>query len=322
MITNSIIAWGDQLGAQMTTFAALYFIAEETGSDLCFYKEFKEFRRGFAILNNFDIPSTTGTGNKICFKRRLWIPLPELYCLQFKGKYRSVANYKRIYKDKIKNSLDLWFYRFVTMLFYPDFKKLYGKNGVNCDKKILELIQPNKNFDIKSGYGTYQDWKKYNYDILNFFSFKKEIRETAECIYNKLNVSKETVSIHFRKGDYLLLSSLNLGLDYYQKALQFFDNKRYSLVIFSDDIDACKDTGIFDNYEVVYMNPNSAGVDMCVMSLCKNNIIANSSYSFWGAFLNRNIHKRVVCPKDFIGKSAPEYLYINGNYYPEEWTAL
>ena len=322
MITNSIIAHGDQLGAQMTTLANLLFLAKENNQDLCFYKEFKNFRRRFLILENFNIYNQMCGEIQIKFTRRLFLPIPELYCLQFREhkKIKSIANYKRIYKAKFQNFLDMCFYR-GCRLFYRDFKMVREKNDVHCAQSLLKL-ESNKNYDIQSGFGTYQDWKKYNDLISNFFQFKNEIVHQGNLIYNSLNTQKPTVAVHFRKGDYLILSSLNLTLDYYKKALELFDKDKFELVIFSDDIESCKNTGIFDGYIIHYMDAHSAGVDMYVMSLCDNNIIANSSFSFWGAYLNKNKDKKVVCPHDFIGPTAKDYLYMNGNWYPETWIAL
>lgn len=320
MITNSIIAYGDQLGAQMSTLAQLVYIAKENNQDLCFYNEYKNFRRSYCILKSFDMPTQMSGGGQIKFTRRLWLPIPELYCLQFKKKEKSVANYKRIYKDRIKNLMDRCFYR-GCRLFYPDFKIMEGKNGVHCDFNLLNL-NPKKNYDIQSGFGTYQDWKKYEDVVLDLFRFKTEIVKKGDAIYKEIKTEKPTVSVHFRKGDYLILSSLNLTLDYYKNALSYFEKDKYKLVIFSDDIESCKNTGIFDGYEVHYMDAHPAGVDMYIMSLCDNNIIANSSFSFWGAFLNQNEEKKVVCPHDFIGQHCTDYVYMNGNWYPENWIAL
>lgn len=216
--------------------------------------------------------------------------------------------------------MDMCFYRGCSF-FYPDFKIVKGKNGVHCDPELLHL-NPKKNYDIQSGFGSYQDWKKYEDVVLDLFRFKNEIVQEGNATYKEIKSDKPTVSVHFRKGDYLILSSLNLTLDYYKNALSYFDKDKYKLVIFSDDIESCKNTGIFDGYEVHYMDAHSAGVDMYIMSLCDNNIIANSSFSFWGAFLNKNKEKKVVCPHDFIGQQCTDYTYMNGNWYPENWIAL
>jgi len=320
MITNSVISYGDQLGAQMSTFAELVFLAKENRQDICFFKELKNFRRRYRILENFDLPAHLQSGEKLRFLRRLFLPIPELYCLQFKLKGRSVANHKRIYFSRIRNFIDKCFFH-GCRLFYRDFIVFQGKNGVHCDTSLLNL-DSTKNYDIQSGFGTFQDWKKCQEEILNLFKFKEKIQKEAAAIYESIKGDKPTVSVHFRKGDYLILSSLNLTIDYYKKALKNFDKDKYKLLVFSDDIESCKDTGLFDGYEVCYMDAHPAGVDMRLMSLCDNNIIANSSFSFWGAFLNKNKEKIVVCPRDYVGQSSPDYLYMNGNWYPESWIAL
>lgn len=321
MITNTIIAYGDQLGAQMSTLANLVFLAKENNQKLCFYMEYKNFRRRFLILENFNI-SKSSMFDIMKFTRRFFLPVPEIYCFQFRAnkKAKSVANYKRIYKERIKNFMDMCFYR-GCRLFYSDFKIMKGKNGVHCDSNLLKL-NPKKNYDIQSGFGTYQDWKKYEDVVLDLFHFKNTIMQEGNVIYKDIKSEKPTVSVHFRKGDYLILSSLNLTLDYYKTALSYFEKEKYKLVIFSDDIESCKNTGIFDGYEVHYMDAHSAGLDMYIMSLCDNNIIANSSFSFWGAFLNKNKEKKVVCPHDFIGQQCTDYTYMNGNWYPENWISL
>lgn len=322
MITNSKIAHGDFLGAQMSTMANLVYLSKENNQDICFYREYKNFRRRFLILENFNVPKQMNGGGRIKLIRRLFLPIPEIYCLHFKSKKKN--NCVPINNSNLKYLIDLCFYR-LFRLFYFDFKVINEKQGVynnlHCDQSLLNL-ESKKNYDIHSGYGTYQDWKKYTNVILDIYQFKNEIRKEGNEIYKALKTSKPTVAIHFRKGDYLILASLNLSIDYYKKALEYFEKDSYELVVFSDDIESCKDSEIFKGYTVHYMENHSAGVDMYLMSICDNNIIANSTFSFWGAFLNTNERKKVICPHDYSGKTDIEHLYFNGNWYPEDWIAL
>lgn len=320
MITNSMIAYGDRLGAQISMFAELIYLAIENKQNLCFYKELKKFRWGYCVFECFDIQRQMNGGGQIILSRRLWLPIPEIYCLQFGKDSNSIAKWKRIFVDGNKDRWDRRFYNFCR-LFYLDFKIVRGKNGVHCDPKLLNL-DPKKNYDIQGGFGTYKDWGKYKDIILDLLVFKNDIVQTGNELYKTVKNGKPTVGVHFRKGDYLIMSSLNLTLNYYKQALSYFDRDVFKLLIFSDDIASCKDMGIFDGYEVHYMDTHSAEVDMYLMSLCDNNIIANSTFSFWGAFLNRNSNKKVVCPHDFIGEKDVNNSYINGNWYPEDWIAL
>jgi hypothetical protein len=93
-------------------------------------------------------------------------------------------------------------------------------------------------------------------------------------------------------------------------------NGNYCFMIFSDDIPYCKN--IFGDQEnVVYIDGNSQEVDLCMMSLCHHNIIANSSFSWWGAWLNSNKYKKVVAPKRWFG---PAYSHNTKDLYPQSWT--
>lgn len=322
MITCSNIAFGDQLGAQMSTFANLVYISYKNNQEICFYSELKDYKRGFLFMKYFKFFETMN------MLRRVNNKIPELYCRQFLGIDRKFAGgYKRIYKSsRVFRVLDRLYFKYIIN-HYKDFTRInYLQNSVHAHSEILTL-NTNKNYDITTGLGTYQDWKEIEDKIVNLYTFNNNIIKEGNDWF-KSNITKqdkEIVSLHFRKTDYLLVSSLNLNDNYYVKALDIFSSDKYQLLVFSDDIVSCESTllSIGKNYTITYVNPShSAAVDMYIMSLCDHNIIANSSFSFWGAMLNNNIDKKVVCPKDFIGSSSPDNMYLNGNWYPHTWTAL
>src|SRR5690606_18414183 len=114
---------------------------------------------------------------------------------------------------------------------------------------------------------------------------------------------RNSVSLHVRRGDYLIASNQHLGSicdnAYYEKAITYINEKTDSplFVIFSNDIPWCKET--FNNIDAIFVDWNTGNqsyIDMQLMSLCKHNIIANSSFSWWGAWLNNNPVKIVVSP--------------------------
>jgi len=96
--------------------------------------------------------------------------------------------------------------------------------------------------------------------------------------------------------------------------------EKFKIVVFSDDIPWCKDNIISEH--IYFSENNSNHVDMCMMTMCDHNIIANSSFSFWGAYLNQHQNKIVICPKMYIGPSNQIYQFINYNWYPKEWISL
>lgn len=111
------------------------------------------------------------------------------------------------------------------------------------------------------------------------------------------------ISLHIRRGDYISVNSnakifAICTIDYYQKAIDYFNLKFTNPVfyIFSDDIEWAKNNFKESNFKIVDINENNPQADLYLMSLCKHNIIANSSFSWWGAWLNTNQGKIVVSP--------------------------
>ena len=129
------------------------------------------------------------------------------------------------------------------------------------------------------------------------FTFKPQFLRPSRSMIGSF---EDPVSLHIRRTDYLTLSHHhnNLGLDYYEEALSHFDEDR-NVVIFSDDPEWCKEQSLFESDRFLVAEGNINYVDMCLMSLCKAHIIANSSFSWWGAWLAKS--KLVVAPKDWFG---------------------
>ena len=317
-----MISFGDQLGAQMITLAELYYISKETNQEIVFYSELKNFRRGFQFLDVFDI-DCIHLINANALSKYLSIIYDKTFCANRHDNSNWKKRMNRIYHNRLFMCLDKIYY-YIIVSNYRKYKVLNNlENNVHCDSCLLTLDK-NNDYDILSGFGTYQDWKKYENDIVKMYSFKENIINEANEDYNLLYsiINKKSVSIHFRRTDYLVMSSLNLSNEYYQKAINHFDDS-YTFFIFSDDIDSVRDENIFKDYhDVVYVDSKSAGCDMYLMSLCKHNIIANSTFSFWGAMLNKNGNKTVVCPRDFIGYTAKQLMYINNNWFPDTWISI
>ena len=194
----------------------------------------------------------------------------------------------------------------------------------------------------EKGVSTYNDiYLKHNKGIAFFFGFWQteryfaHIQNEIRSIYsfNHLNLSEksqsllsllktnESVSVHVRRGDFLNVEnevSHNVCTkDYYDKAIARMNSlsEKPLFVVFSDDIDWVKQNLSFPD-NTVYVDWNSgmdSWQDMYLMSQCKNNIIANSSFSWWGAWLNVNSNKRVIAPHRFFNdKEAPDV-------FPEGW---
>jgi hypothetical protein len=115
----------------------------------------------------------------------------------------------------------------------------------------------------------------------------------------------ETVAVHIRRGDYLKHKALGgiCDLPYYKNAIKKIEGlvERPLFVIFSDDISWCRENINVENVRFVDWNTGEQSFqDMHLMSLCSHNIIANSSFSWWGAWLNANPDKIVISPNKWI----------------------
>jgi len=192
--------------------------------------------------------------------------------------------------------------------------------------------------DDSTIYGFFQSEKYFKHieeDIRKDFTFKdnwlnpcKEFRE---------QLGEEVIFLHVRRGDpnladkrgfkwaYVNIQSQHpvQTLEYYEKALAEF-NDDLPVVVFSDSIDWCKEQDIFKSDRFMFSEPedkHSDGalvpyLDMCLMSLCDHAIIANSSMSWWGAWLIKNSNKKVIAPSMWFGSDYADKdtkdLYCEG----------
>ena len=117
----------------------------------------------------------------------------------------------------------------------------------------------------------------------------------------------ESVSLHIRRGDYLTnphVAKLHpaCGLDYYEKAIAFFETqlKNPHFYVFSDDLLWAR-ANLPTRHPTTFVdNPGKNHQDLVLMSYCTHQITANSSFSWWAAWLNRNPDKKIVCPRNWF----------------------
>lgn len=207
-------------------------------------------------------------------------------------------------------------------------------NSLLCSKKELDNIntwvqEPYFHFcenifsisDNKNLKGYYQSEKYFKHcenDLRKILTFNIDILDiAANYIIPKTDL--ELVSIHMRVGDYIGLQQYHpiLTSEYYSKALENFFDKDYHFVVFSDNIEYAK-TMLGEQENLTYSIGNSQEQDLQAMALCQHNIIANSSFSWWGAWLNNNQNKKVIAPKNWFGQ-AYEGINNTKDLYPETW---
>jgi len=162
-------------------------------------------------------------------------------------------------------------------------------------------------------------------EIRNDFTFKIPMRDKNIELANQIS-KVNAVSLHVRRGDYAnnqkYLSIHGLcSIEYYLAAIKYFSEhlKRPYFFVFSDDIKWVK-SNLKINHPCIYVDHNNGTEsynDMHLMSMCKHHIIANSSFSWWGAWLNPSSDKIVISPKQWFAKKTDTKDLI-----PPEWIRL
>ena len=209
------------------------------------------------------------------------------------------------------------------------FKKTYYERPF-----VLEPIDNCQIFDLNILNYRYKDayfrgfWQSENYfkDIrevlLQDFTVKTDPNEYRSALLKEIE-KNNSISLHFRRGDVTNPESRvgALSFDYYYKAIKFLTDKikNPNFYIFSDDIAWVKKNFKIDFPSVFIQNTFGEDYeDMRLMSRCKHHIIANSTFSWWGAWLATNLQKIVIAPERYAQKTDRP----NPDYYPKSWILI
>lgn len=189
-----------------------------------------------------------------------------------------------------------------------------------------ERVFANTHDEYLIGYWqTERYFRPFRQDIIKAFAFPPfETGSQNEALSEELK-QKCSVAVHIRRGDYLKINNTSgiCTIAYYQKAIarikEFITSDVF--VIFSDDIDWCMEQfgTIIGDADIRFVNWNKGKEsyrDMQLMSLCKHNIIANSSFSWWGAWLNQNPNKIVIAPSRWMNSEGWSEII------PEDWITI
>jgi hypothetical protein len=189
-----------------------------------------------------------------------------------------------------------------------ELNKFPNFNHQNTEVEPKSTIKVNDNF-YHNELSYNQD---YNYELDGFWQSEKYFLNISDLVREQLqptnqiieklkkHINGNSISLHIRRTDYVTSNGYHpvQSIDYYNKALEIIGDYD-QLLIFSDDINWCKENLNYKN--MVFIENQTNIEDMWLMSLCNHNIIANSSFSWWGAWLNKNEDKIVIAPKNWFG---------------------
>ena len=188
------------------------------------------------------------------------------------------------------------------------------EQSFSFDKKLFDECP-----DWVSIQGYFQTEKYFKHikkEIKGDFEFRDEIFDPCKQMLSGLD---KPISLHIRRTDYITNPNHTaLSLEYYKKALNEF-NKNSTVLIFSDDPEWCNQQELFSDDRFLISEGNSNYVDLCLMTLCSGHIIANSSFSWWGAWLSDS--NKVVAPDGWFKGSDNEHLDTK-DIIPQDWAVI
>ena len=219
------------------------------------------------------------------------------------------------YKDNILSRLEFTEESFLhsNLVIYEEPSFSYTKIPEQFDNLILKgYFQSEKYF------------KEHEEKIKNIFSESEEENAYIEKKYGDLLKNYICTSIHVRRGDYLGLKDFHpfCSSEYYMESINYLkDTEKY--IIFSDDLEWCKNNlyylGLEKQIKNVIFIDEIDFLSLRIMSKTKNNIIANSTFSWWGAWLN-NSENTVICPEQWFGEKLSHL--DTKDLIPERWKKM
>lgn len=263
--------------------------------------------------------------------RTSWLYYPDKVIDQHNG-----YELEKVFGIKCKNTPKSLLGKIYTSLRYSKNgggkKRLAVKNILRCfgiaeyrEQSSMfeqEAMKPSANMRfIWGGWHSEKYFEEVKAEVREAFTFDvKKLDQDSSEILTSIQ-SSESVSVHVRRGDYVKHSAFDgiCTMNYYEEAMKYFEEKvsEPQYFIFSDDTQWAKEHFDKPNMRVVSGHSgNEAWKDMFLMSQCKHNINANSTFSWWAAWLNPNQEKMVIVPSRFNNLNKPHEIY------PDSWIKL
>jgi hypothetical protein len=206
-------------------------------------------------------------------------------------------------------------------------KKVYKEPSLKVDDAVFRLSSP----VYFEGYWQSEDYFIDHEDLIReVFRFKMPLNSQSQQIANALAGLQNTISVHIRRGDYVNSARTNelhgiCSVTYYLQAMATIKSKLANsyFYFFSDEPEWVKQHLVADlkNYYIIQHNINAdSWQDMALMSKCRHHIIANSSFSWWGAWLNPNTEKIVIAPEKWF--NTPTDYFNDECIVPKNWIKL
>lgn len=296
------------LGNQMLQYACARSLSLLTNQDL---------RLDLSFLNDDTIPGIT-------------LRSYELACFRMEARIAGQEDIRRIVPPYHHAGNSFWrrkersFYRFWQRV--SNKKIILEKSAYEYDENVFSEL--NKSGYFMLGYFfSYRYFERFREEILADFQ-PRTLSQAAQEYLEEISERGKTCSLHVRRGDYVTNKAANsfhglCSLDYYKKAVEEISRREpeTTFFCFSDDLEWCKLHLKELNVSVVFVEQKEGMQnfeDLILMSCCAHNIIANSTFSWWGGWLNQNPQKCVIAPRNLFADPALSVADV----YPKDWIIL
>jgi len=202
----------------------------------------------------------------------------------------SIKGYKNIFKVYLKRAV------------YGGLKLfVFGNRTVTIrnETAVADALKQIKNNVLYIGYFQAQDYfENYQSEIRKLFSIKKEYVDAFGKIRAGLRKNARKAVIHIRRGDYVGLN-ISLPMSYYRNAIASISGEDIQYIFISDDPDFIRNE--FADLPDKYISTHNEIIDLQLLANADFCILSNSSFSWWGAWLNTNPEKKVFAPENWLG---------------------
>lgn len=192
-----------------------------------------------------------------------------------------------------------------------------------CTPTVYKSINYNRGgYLLMDGY--FQSYRYFDKDeVYRLFKCPDDIEKDINDQFGDIIDRYTTVSVHVRRGDFLKLPERFpfVGKSYIRNSMNYMSGENVAYIFTSDDIEWCKQH--FRGENIYYSENNSEYFDLFLSTKCNHNILSNSTFSWWGAFLNAHTDKKVIVPERWYGPVLyREADAKNGELIPQEWITM
>lgn len=237
------------------------------------------------------------------------------------------------FHDLVRNFGSVENSNFVLSNLKSNYINMFSKlNTTNYDDKVefvyrepsfaYSYIPYHPNMLLEGWFQSEKYFSAHKNEIIDLFSPSKDIMEYLTDKYRDIIDVNNTVSVHLRcytkENKKFDIVYPTYGRDYFVKAMKYFD-KNVQFIVFSDQIEWAKEQLAGIPRKIRFIEGEEYYNDFYLMSLCKHNIICNSTFSWWAAYLNRNKKKKIIAPSEWFKAS---YNQCTKDLIPKEWILI